>query len=330
MKTINKLIILLSCAGWMACSDGLSDQDSQKPEEKGEPVNILFDFYSLDVTKAGGTKSVMETGKRFSIYAFNQTRTDLTTSVGSGIYTMQADGTATGNMSLYSGEYDFYLVSLNAFDVPTLLGSGGFSIDNGVDFMYNTLKGVSIKPENPGQSTMVVTLPTPFTRLGAQVVLSVKANPNSPVPVTNMKVESITVKNLSAPLTYQLGAVDWETWTGGDQYGVANSQEVTGFTSVANAEAKTFQQKAEPVVLLPVDGSAELLFDLVLWVTYGASGSPQKFTYSAAIEKKSLQKGMKYAFDFKLTFFGELQPGDITVTWLGFEDQTIGTDPIGK
>jgi len=42
MKTINKLIILLSCAGWMACSDGLPDQDSQKPEEKGEPVNILF------------------------------------------------------------------------------------------------------------------------------------------------------------------------------------------------------------------------------------------------------------------------------------------------
>ena len=52
---------------------------------------------------------------------------------------------------------------------------------------------------------MSVTLTNPFTRLCSQVAVSVKAASVSPVTVKGLRVNFITMKNLSDSRTYRLG-----------------------------------------------------------------------------------------------------------------------------
>ena len=41
--------------------------------------------------------------------------------------------------------------------------------------MYTKLEGIVVQPDKTGDNAMLVSLPKPFTRMGAQVITTVKA-----------------------------------------------------------------------------------------------------------------------------------------------------------
>ncbi|MCD7851615.1 MAG: DUF4906 domain-containing protein [Parabacteroides sp.] len=222
------------------------------------------------------------------------------------------------------------MVSNNTNIAPVLSDGGSITVDNGTDFMYNTLTGFTVQPEKTGDNVMNVTLPAPFVRLGSQVKLSVKAKLGSPVTVTDLKVQSITMYYLSSPLSYNLGAIDWKKE--GTTYEKKDSIVVSSFD---NKPDYYVTHPADPVVVLPVSGNTPIEFKIVLDVTYvekvdEVTTYPTKtFTYTAS-SRKTLLKGMVYGFEFTLTFFGVLSPGDITIGLLDYTGQDLPMDEVGK
>ena len=329
MKHITEITAWVAMVVLTACTGSLPDDGNPSPEEKGEPVLLSFDMYGATVTKASENSTVaMLPETKFTIYAFPKGTTDLSKPLASGIYTIGNDNKATGNMSLYRGEYDMYLLSNNTNIAPVLSADGVITVDNGTDFMYNTLTGFTVQPEKTGENVMNVTLPAPFVRLGSQVRLAVKAK-QSPVTVTDLKVQSITMYYLSSPLSYKLGATDWEN---GGTYAKKDSIVVTSFD---NTPGHTEAHLADPVVVLPVSGSTPIEFKIVLDVTYvekvgDTTTYPTKtFIYSAS-SRKTLLSGMVYGFEFTLTFFGVLSPGDITIGLLDYTNQDLPMDEVGE
>lgn len=335
MKMMNKLIISLSCILLVGCSGSLPDSGGQQGE--GEPIDLSFNLYNVVVSKADEkTKPTvkMAVGTAFRIYAFKAGETDLTKPIASAVYTVKDEnGKSEGNLSLYRGSYDFYMISNNTNTAPVLdSGANSITVDNGNDFMYNIITNEVIQPEKPGENKMTVSLRTPFSRLGSKVDLSVKANGNSPIKVTKLEVQSITIKNLSSPLSYELGKKDWNT--SNPSYTKDNLLIVSGFTKPE--ETSDPHSNENPVVLLPISGLTDLLFELVLTVEYPGKDDKgnsifisDNFTYQASVTK-ALIKGMGYKFDFTLTFFGILKPGDITVSLLDYTEENLSTDQVGE
>lgn len=337
MKMMNKLIISLSCILLAGCNGSLPDSGEQQGE--GEPIDLSFNLYNVVVSKAdekAKTTVKMAVGTAFRIYAFKAGETDLTSPIATAVYTVKDDnGKSEGNLSLYRGSYDFYMISNNTNTAPKLdEGVNFITVDNGNDFMYNIITNEVIQPEKPGENKMTVSLRTPFSRLGAKIDLSVQAKSSSPVPVLDLKVQSITIKNLSSPLSYKLGEKDWNTIDNTPSYTKDNLLTVSEFTK-PDVVTKPHSNET-PVVLLPVSGLTDLLFELVLTVKYSGKDESgeliflsDNFTYQASVTK-ALIKGMGYKFDFTLTFFGILKPGEMTVALLDYTEESLSTDQVGE
>lgn len=334
MKT-SIIKLLPVCLGLMllGCTAGIPDDDRSDQQEKGQPVELSFKMYEADITKAIGATPVvdLESGTKFTVLAYEAgTAVDPATGklpepLGKSVCTIENDKTANGNMSLYRGEYDIYFISYNSEIAPDP-SAGAITVDNGHDFMYNEIKGLVVQPQNDGENNMEVTMTGPFVRLGSKVELSVNARANSPVTVTDLKVKSIEIKNLSSPLTYNIGEKDWQPNTG-----YAGSYTVTDFSYTVNSPLLPHENK--DAVVLPVSGSEPLEFNITLDVTYAESGvadlQTKTFTYVAKTSK-ALLKGMKYRFVFSLTFFGVLNPGEITITLLDYTNIEQSTDNVGE
>ena len=228
-------------------------------------------------------------------------------------------------MSLYRGEYDLYFISYNSETAPDP-SAGEIEVRNGYDFMCNEIKGLVVQPQNDGDNKMEVSMTGPFVRLGSKVDLSVKAK-ESPVKISDLIVQKIEIKNLSVPLTYYLGEKDWRPGAG-----YTDSYTVSNFSYTVNAWSKPHKNN-DPIVLLPVDGSQPLEFIITLKVFYteeGVAGIQEGiFTYTATTSK-TLLKGMQYKFEFTLTFFGILNPGDITISLLDYTKVDQSTDEVGE
>lgn len=321
---MNRIYKLIACSLVVltSCSDELAGGGEPA---KGDLINLSFDMYQASVTKAGSSATEsMPQGSTFSIYAYEKGETNLaTTPLGAGTYEVQTGGKATGNLSLYRGEYDLYLMSNNTNVAPSLV-NGAATGENGYDCMYNTLKNVTVQPETDGSNTMSVRMPSAFVRLGSLVELSVKGSTTQPVAVGDLKVSRITIKNVSSPLTYKLGTSDW------DLAGQTFDQSYT-VSSFSEPEQQSSPHDSDPVVLLPLDGSTPLEFEIVLSIYSKISGEFvwKDFTYYAKAPK-ALLKGMKYKFEFTLTFFGLLNPGDMTISMLDYTNEGLVTDPVGE
>lgn len=306
--------------------------------EQGERINLEFDMYAADVqpqTKAIGASialTPMVEGTRFNVYAYSGN-----TPISNAPYivetTAEGKNKATGNLSLYRGNYDLHMISSNSSvsdNLPTVNNAGKVEVSNGTDFMYNTLKNITVQPESDGTSSMTVPLTSPFIRLGSRIDLSVKASPNSPVAVKNLSVNSITISGLSDNLYYTPGQEDWDTNMNNDY---SNNLEVKSFTTEVDMTAKPATKLVgDPIVVLPVDGSRPLVFDIDLSITYNPTTDTEQtesFQYQVTTDK-ALQKGMAYSFEFTLTFFGNLTPGDITLSAFGYSQEIDQpTDEVG-
>jgi len=74
------------------------------------------------------------------------------------VYTVKS-GVATGELYLYRGTYDLYLVSYNSStEVPELKTDGTIQVSNGKDFMYTSLKGIVVQPNQTGENMMDIVL----------------------------------------------------------------------------------------------------------------------------------------------------------------------------
>lgn len=299
--------------------------------EQGERINLEFDMYAADVqpqTKAIGASialTPMDAGTRFNVYAYSGN-----TPISNALYivetTAEGKNKATGNLSLYRGNYDLHMISSNSSvsdNLPKVNNAGKVEVSNGTDFMYNTLKDITVQPESDGTSSMTVPLTSPFIRLGSRIDLSVKASPNSPVAVKNLSVNSITISGLSDNLFYTPGNDDWDT---------AADNKCLGSYSAVSFTNENGKLVGAPFVVLPVDGSQPLVFDIDLSITYNPTTSTEKtesFQYQVTTDK-ALQKGMAYSFEFTLTFFGNLTPGDITLSAFGYSQEIDQpTDEVG-
>lgn len=330
-------ILLAGCA-----SGGveLPDTDPDVGPDKGEPVTLTFDMYSATVTRADAEDTSpkdMEIGKQFRIYAFTAGSSDWSAQLGSSIYTVQPSeansslpGKATGNLTLYRGTYDLYLVSYNSStEAPSMNSNGKFTVNNGKDFMYTKLENIVVQPDKTGQNTMLVSLPRPFTRMGAQVITTVQVPENQPVAVTSFVVNYINISGLHKELDYELNNTVWET---SSETALGESFQLSNFAG--NDRPETLGEpgirKSEARVVLPVDGTTPLSFDVNLTITYtdGVSKSTTS-SYKASIHK-ALLAGMSYQFDFTLTFYGEIIPTDLTLALKEWTTITLNADDMGK
>jgi hypothetical protein len=334
MKTgINILLPVFLALLMLGCTSLPDNDNEQEPQQKGEPVELSFKLYEVSLTKALGATSLvdLEPGTKFTVLAYKAgTAVDKSTGklpepLGKSVCTIANDKTADGNMSLYRGEYDLYFISYNSETAPAP-NAGEITVNNGYDFMYNEIKGLVVQPQDDGENKMEVSMAGPFVRLGSKIELSVKAK-ESPVKISDLKVQKIEIKNLSAPLTYYLGEKDWRPDS--DYKG---SYTVSNFSYTVNAWSKP-HTNIDPVVLLPVNGSEPLEFIITLKVFYteeGVAGTQEGiFTYTATTSK-ALLKGMQYKFEFTLTFFGILNPGDITISLLDYTKVDQSTDEVGE
>lgn len=211
----------------------------------------------------------MADGKTFCIYAFPAGASTTTTEpLDHKVYTVKG-GVATGELYLYRGTYDLYLVSYNSStEVPELKTDGTIQVSNGKDFMYTSLKGIVVQPNQTGENMMDVVLPAPFKRLGAQIKVSVAAGDFQPVTPTSLVVNSFEMGGLRASLPYTLGGT---TWGAVANETFATTQSFTGFTNnTASHDIKT-SRESTPVVVLPVDGSAMISFKVNLTVGYNVT-----------------------------------------------------------
>lgn len=326
-----------------ACTGNLPD-DGQAPEEKGEPVSIAFDMYAAELTKATSvavTTEPMTAGKTFRIYAYDSksgVTPDFATAkpVASALYKITTDENnklvATGDLKLYRGTYYMYLVSYNEeSDCPELSTGGKINVLNDKDFMYTTLENVVVQPTTPGGNSMTVSLPSPFIRMGSQVVVRAAAkNGAQPVSVNELKVREIKVSGLPGSLNYQLKERTWESASGYDAYYTYPGSEFVRYDAQGDPGTNTFDFWESPArVLLPVDGSCLLKFDVKLWVQYGSNKKEITKVYPASIQKVLLP-GMTYVFDFTLTFYGEIVPSDLTLAVREYNTIPLESDGLGE
>ena len=327
------------------CSSGnsmLPDDDPGVGPDKGEPVQLTFDMYGATVvTRAGDTDASgaedMAIGKMFRIYAFTAGSTNLGSPLDSRNYTVQPDATtpskpgkATGDLTLYRGTYDLYLVSYNSStEVPDLDNTGAFTVSNGKDFMYTKLEGIVVQPDKTGDNSMLVSLPKPFTRMGAQVITTVKArNGMQPVDPTALVVNYIKVSGLSGNLVYKLNNTSWEApATAAD---ASYTFEKFGSNNTLDWSVKDARVSV-PGVLLPVAGTQKMKFDVNLTVNYkdGNQTKTSVDSYFATIEK-ALLPGMTYQFDFSLTFYGAILPSDLTLAIREWTTSSLTGEDLGK
>lgn len=317
----------LGCLGWVGCSGDDMPGDPGTEGDAGEPVALSFQLCRLAAgeasTRVDGAPVDMADETVFCIYAFPAgSSTTATRPLDYKTYKV-LNGEATGELYLYRGEYDLYLVSYNSTtEVPELLDGGIISTGNGKDFMYTTLKGIVVQPNETGENHMSVVLPNPFRRMGAQVQVTVAVkNASQPVAVSSLKANSITINGLRPSLNYTLGKSVWET------------EEATDFSSSFPFErftradgSYTTPWISSPEVMLPVDGSAYLNF--VVNLTVGYSGGTYTGDYTADLQKVLLP-GMTYRFDFTLTFYGELKPTDLTLAVKEYNTIPIVSDGLG-
>lgn len=322
-----RLIAALLVCALVGCDSG----ESVLPDE-GDPVTLTFDMYSAALTRADGagttsTTEDMAVGKTFRIYAFAAGAVNLGTPLDNRVYTVQesettpgSPGKATGNLTLYRGTYDLYLVSYNSStEVPELSTDGSFTVGNGRDFMYTKMEGIVVQPDKTGENTMLVSLPRPFTRMGARVVTTVQTkNATQPVPVTSLKANWIRIKGLAETLTYKLGNTAWESASG------YNSSFT--FDKFTHATGKPWISEAQ--VVLPVDGSQMLDFEVNLTVVYNEGADSYTGSFPASIQKVLLP-GMTYQFDFSLTFYGVLKPSDLTLAVKEYDTVDLSSDGLG-
>ncbi|MEL5896268.1 fimbrillin family protein [Bacteroides sp. GD17] len=333
------LIMLLAGILLGACTE---TGDVPPPAEPGEPVTVSFVMYkgSAEEDLQSGTDAQtraittrakdIPAGSMLRVYVYKAGSNDWEKPVATAEYTVQADGTATGEMPLYRGQYDFYLFSYNSStDTPELTSDGRGVIDvyNGRDFMYNRLKGMTVQPGSAGQTMMQAPLTAPFKRMGTQVQVRVKANYGNNVPIspTSLKVNNIKVKGLPEKLSFPLGGTAWQAAENYD----GPAFQYSAFTNNNNGVGDFRESKEE--VLLPVNGSAMLTFTVNLTVGYNDGGEIKSLTddYVASIVKELLP-GMKYVFDFTLTFYGVLEPSDLTLAVRGYTETELPSDEIGK
>lgn len=307
-------LLLLLIGIWLsACDSGSAELPDPSPE-RGEPVTLSFDLFRDAATRADGSTTTTEkmgAGKMFRIYAYPAGSTDFGNPTGSENYTVQSDLTATGALKLYRGTYDMYLVSYNSSTEVPVLGVGNtIHVSNDKDFMHTKLANIVVQPDKTGENMMKVALPSPFTRMGAQVITTVAArNGIQPVELRRLVVNYVRINGLRSELEYKLNSTVWEKASKPADASFTFSQ----FTNNDNLGVSV-QRKSNPGVLLPVDGTQKLTFDVNLTVTYIEDNKEKTMTdtYKASIEK-SLLPGMTYQFDFSLTFYGAIIPTDLTL-----------------
>lgn len=338
--------ILLLFGGTIPVGCDSAEIVSPEPEhETGEPVAVSFSLYRYTAeveekagTRAEGTPQDMILGKTFRVYAYPKDATDLATPKATAVYTVTTAATkaepakATGDLYLYRGAYDLYLVSYNLeSETPVLIaGTSNIRTGNGKDIMYTTLKNVVVQPNSTGDSGLDVQLNNPFTRMGSQVKVKVKGNSASPVAISGIdKPNYITISGLPSSLTYGLGKPDWEAVppaSSADVY--KDSYTFGGFTS-ENPNDYRKPWASDPSVVLPVDGSQLLDFDVNLKVWYENKTKYVTDSYKASIQK-TLLPGMTYEFEFTLTFYGILSPTDLTLAVREYDTVTLSSDGLGK
>lgn len=322
-------LLLLLIGIWLsACDSGSAGLPDPSPE-RGEPVNLSFDLFRDAATRADGSATTTEqmgAGKMFRIYAYPAGSTDFGHPTGSENYTVQSDLTATGALKLYRGTYDMYLVSYNSSTEVPVLGDGNtIHVSNDKDFMHTKLANIVVQPDKTGENMMKVALPSPFTRMGAQVITTVAArNAIQPVRPTKLVVNYVRINGLRSELEYKLNSTVWET---------ASKPANASFTFDRfndNLDV-TVPRKSNPGVLLPVDGSQKLTFDVNLTVSYVENNMEKTMTdtYKASIEK-SLLPGMTYQFDFSLTFYGAIIPTDLTLAIREWTTTNLKGEGLGE
>lgn len=338
-SNFNRLwVLLLAGVLQAACTAGPDEPVSLS--DRGEPVEVSFVMYKGSVveeavcrdtggvTRAAATGAVdMAAGKMFRVYVYEVGSTDWMNPIATALYTVQADGTATGTMPLYRGRYDFYLFSYNSStDTPSLSSGGVIDVYNGNDFMYNRLTGMTVQPGSAGETMMQAPLVTPFKRMGTQVQIRVRAKDGGqPVPPTSLKVNNVKVEGLPEKLSFRPDGTAWDA---------AANYNGSGFyydNFTKNNYAVTEFRESSPEVLLPVDGSALLKFTVNLTVGYKDGDIDKTLTddFEASVMKVMLP-GMKYVFDFTLTFYGVLNPSDLTLAVQGYTEVELPSDDIGK
>lgn len=309
------LFLLLSLC-LSACDSGSTGLPDPSPE-RGEPVNLSFDLFRDATTRADGSSTTteqMSPDKMFRIYAYPAGSTDFGNPTGSENYTVQSDQTATGDLKLYRGTYDMYLVSYNSStEVPELSADNNtIHVPNDRDFMYTKLANIVVQPDKTGEYMMKVALPSPFTRMGSQVITTVAArNGIQPVRPTKLVVNYVRINGLRSELEYKLNSTVWEKASASKPADA--SFTFSQFKDNGNLDV-CLPRKSNPGVLLPVDGTQKLTFDVNLTVSYVENNAEKTMTdtYKASIEK-SLLPGMTYQFDFSLTFYGVIIPTDLTL-----------------
>lgn len=310
-----------------------SCQNEVVPEETGEKIALSFRLYQAELTKAEtNTSTLLARGTKLRAYAYKKDAPTTEDPVGYGDYEIAAEGTAKAlpgqGLTLYRGDYDIYLLSYNDQNQIPEAGSNNLvSVDNGYDFMYATLKGISVKPTSSGADMMSVDLPEPFTRLCSNVIVKVKANEKMVVTVKGLVVESVKINKLSDNLSYQMGKQDWEP---------NNSQMYTGtgtLTTFKNNDSSEPKEDrvSDPLVVLPLKGIEPLEFELNLSITFGKASEDvtKLFTYKPKVYKSFLP-GMTYEFDFTLTFFGDQEPVDLSLAILEYTTVKFSSDDVGK
>lgn len=347
--TINKLIIV--SMGWAltACSGISGEDDLPVPEDKGDPINIAFNMFEANMTRADNTTETdpMLEGSTFMIYVYDAQTINASTGaftpgfggspIASGVYTIKQNDKgileATGNLKLYRGTYYMYLVSYNlANEHPEIKNTNGqITVENGKDFMYTTLENIVVQPETAGGNSMTVKLPAPFKRLGSQVIVRAAAKRDGqPVTPSSLVVNEITINKLPASLDFQFGNSTWETCSGYNTSYTYPSDAFKRYDSSGNpSNEPTDYWTSDPVVLLPVDGTVPIEFGVNLTVTYSSGTKTSTKTYPASVQKVLLP-GMTYEFTFTLTFYGELLPTDLTLAIREYNTVTLESDGLGK
>lgn len=324
--------IFSSALALLALNSCSPHADVEEEQADRTPLAVHFCLWQAEMaqTPARAVSAPLPRNTTFRVYAHPAGTSSTGTPAGTSIYTVTDDaGNASGALSLSRGNYDFYFISDNSTTTPPTASSGTAVISNGYDFMYTLLKGVPVQPASAGEKTVNIPVTTPFTRLCSQVTMKVKPGPTQPVPIMDLHVNYIKLKNLSTDRTYTLGGSTWNS-SGNPSF----TREIT-YNSSEFSRADTdkgYQEPwiSSPKVVLPIDASKDLEFEVGLKITYGTPGSPKEgnFVYTPSI-RKALLSGMTYAFEFTLKFYGVLTPADLTLAIREYNTVNINTDPVG-
>lgn len=323
LKRIIPVILLLG--GLLACS-GEADTDQGgmlQPDDPGKAIQLSFKLYDMEVTRADVSSTTLEEGVKLRIYAYSKgAATDTADPLAEGVYTVGRGGIATGNLYLYRGEYDLYLVSYNSSIETPVLNTATHRIDvnNGSDFMHAELKGIVVQPTTIGTYHMEVALPEAFKRMATNLTVKVKAAGAQPISINELILNSFYIDGLSSSCEYQLGSAVWGTATPmvDEQYQVLSFE--------GNPESYSTGYISEPFVIFPVDGNTQLNFTINLTVKY--SGKYLTKDYKASI-RKALLPSMKYTLEFILTFYGEIVSTDLTMKLYDYNGVELSTDSMG-